>query len=298
MKRFMKPETLYYTALLLMGLFVAGTFISPFMVNSGNGLIVGAGAVFYKIASYFCAQVPERSLHFGTTQLPLDARMTGAFVAGFLALLAPSLWRPRRVSWVYLVTGVLLVLPLVVDGSTQTIFVLRESNNYLRLATGALAGSGMLYALGAVLMEDVERLSPRLVTTSPPFKAAVAICLVVAIFVNGLGLLFGGFIMTRGEALARAAKLSGSANTRLAYWLPPNAGISAAIDPFSARYNDAVLNDLVEVIGLRSVVGAWVVASVDKPSKVTKAPFLTETPGKIIYIDAAKNVVILSTVHR
>ena len=157
MKRYLRPETLYYAFLILSGLFAGSIFIAPLMIDSSIGFLTGAGAVLYKISAFFCAQVPERSFHFGTTQLPVDARMTGIFVSGLLGLLSPALRRPRRDSWIYLIIGLLMTLPLVIDGTTQTILIWRESNNILRLATGLLAGTGVSYALGAILLEDKEK---------------------------------------------------------------------------------------------------------------------------------------------
>lgn len=297
MKRYLRPETLYYAFLILSGLFAGSIFIVPLMIDSSNGFLTGAGAVFYKISAFFCAQVPERSFHFGTTQLPVDARMTGIFVGGFLGLLAPALRRPKRDSWIYLIVGLLMTLPLVIDGTTQTILIWRESNNILRLATGLLAGTGVSYALGAILLEDKEKTGFRRGLVLPPLRAAVAVVLIVLLAFIATGAFYGSGIVTRSEAMAKAGRSLPNGANRLVYWLPPNSGISIAFDPYADRYDDVVLNNLIEARGLRSTLGAWIIASVAKAPRISRTPFLPETAGKFIYIDAATGRIILNTVH-
>jgi len=53
--------------------------------------------------------------------------------------------RPRFRFWLFLV----LVVPIILDGSMQ-LLGLYESNNAMRLITGALGGGGSSYLLGHV----------------------------------------------------------------------------------------------------------------------------------------------------
>jgi uncharacterized membrane protein len=83
-----------------------------------------------------CHRMPSRSLVFRGKHLPLCARCT-AILVGYLAiplLLAFHMMLPLSL-------GVLLQLPMIVDGFTQQ-WKWRESTNALRVATGLLSGLG------------------------------------------------------------------------------------------------------------------------------------------------------------
>ena len=53
---------------------------------------------------------------------------------------------PIHYTQLYLYTAILLIIPCLVDGTTQAL-KLRESNNKLRLITGLLAGIGIMIIL-------------------------------------------------------------------------------------------------------------------------------------------------------
>lgn len=91
-----------------------------------------------------CHQMPERALHYGGRALPACARDTGLFVgfaltfAALLAVYGKS--GGRRPSWKVTVVLVALLVPTVVDAVTSYAGW-RESTNFIRLLTGALAGT-------------------------------------------------------------------------------------------------------------------------------------------------------------
>lgn len=92
-----------------------------------------------------CHRMPSRTLHYGGRGLPVCARDTGFFVA-FLAcsLLLLACYRGRPVRYPERWKTAVLVaflLPTAVDAVTSYAG-LRASGNALRLATGALAGTG------------------------------------------------------------------------------------------------------------------------------------------------------------
>lgn len=96
-----------------------------------------------KLEFVFCHRMPERSFFYKGKQFPVCARCTG-FYAGYfsLPLFTFSLWDPG-----FLWIGLLMV-PALADGLTQA-YMNRESNNWLRLFTGILAGAGFM-ALAAL----------------------------------------------------------------------------------------------------------------------------------------------------
>lgn len=93
-----------------------------------------------------CHQLPEKSLHFGTGKLPVCARDTGLFL-GFAVCFLVLLVIYRREGdrfppWQVTVVLVLFMVPTAVD-AIMSYAGLRETTNLVRLATGALAGTGI-----------------------------------------------------------------------------------------------------------------------------------------------------------
>ena len=93
-----------------------------------------------------CHQLSERTLTYGGRALPVCARDAGIFLgfaACFIALVVAYGREPRRYpSWPKLLTLALFLLPTALDAATSYAG-LRESTNTIRLATGALAGTGL-----------------------------------------------------------------------------------------------------------------------------------------------------------
>jgi len=101
-----------------------------------------------KLEFVFCHRKPERSFFYKGKQFPVCARCTG-FYAGYFALpiFTFSIWDP---SWLWII---LLMVPALIDGLTQA-FMHRESNNWLRLFTGVLAGASCM-ALAAIIGKGI-----------------------------------------------------------------------------------------------------------------------------------------------
>lgn len=91
-----------------------------------------------------CHRMPHRSFFWRGKQFPVCARCTGMLLGylTFFAFLFISL--PLRAVWV----GLLLNVPASLDGSSQALGW-RESNNWLRLATGLASGIGQIVVLSA-----------------------------------------------------------------------------------------------------------------------------------------------------
>lgn len=84
-----------------------------------------------------CHQMPEGSFFIKGYQFPLCARCTGILIGELLAL---PLWLVCRLP---LLTALLLIVPLAVDGLLQYRLLIM-SNNRRRVITGLLAGYGLM----------------------------------------------------------------------------------------------------------------------------------------------------------
>lgn len=97
-----------------------------------------------QIGYAICHQMPARTLHYGGRALPVCARDTGLFIGfalTFVALIAVyGKSGGRRPSWKVTAVLAALVLPMVVDAVTSYAGW-RETTNFIRLFTGALAGT-------------------------------------------------------------------------------------------------------------------------------------------------------------
>ena len=98
-----------------------------------------------------CHRIPERSFFWKGRQFPLCARCTGICI-GFLSF---PLFIFNLVN-INLFYSLGLLLPAVIDATTQAFFR-RESNNWLRVATGIMSGIGVL-SLIAIVGETIGRI--------------------------------------------------------------------------------------------------------------------------------------------
>lgn len=109
-------------------------------------------AFFYFIGRSVCHQLPERSLLAGSMFLPLCARCTGIYLGFFICSIylffKKRLTGDKPISLFVVSVIAAGFLPLMFDGLTSYLG-LRESNNFIRIATGVLAGYGLpaLFAL-------------------------------------------------------------------------------------------------------------------------------------------------------
>lgn len=97
----------------------------------------------YTFGDINCHQLSERSFTVNENQMPFCARDVGIFI-GLAAGMAVVILFSPRFSWLILAA---LILPILIDGGVQ-LTGMYESNNILRLLTGALGGVGASYLLG------------------------------------------------------------------------------------------------------------------------------------------------------
>lgn len=96
---------------------------------------------------FFCHQLPERSFFFKGHPFPLCARCTGILIGYFIGLIYIFFFKD-----LHIVLELLLIVPLIIDGTGQYLGYFR-STNIRRLITGILAGISTvcLFRLAAVL---------------------------------------------------------------------------------------------------------------------------------------------------
>ncbi len=91
-----------------------------------------------KLSFCLCHHLPERSIKFFGIEKYLCSRCFGLVVGLIIGLLFKYLITPIPFS-----AGIILMLPLIIDGATQ-FFGWRKSNNFLRFTTGILFSFGAM----------------------------------------------------------------------------------------------------------------------------------------------------------
>ena len=114
-------------------------------------------APIYKVFSFVCHQIPERSFHLAGYKFAVCSRCTGLYSGFALATLAYPLVRSmRQTETPSIVWLVLATLPLVIDFSLGY-FSIWQNNHASRFATGALLGSVAVFYILPGLIELSSR---------------------------------------------------------------------------------------------------------------------------------------------
>ena len=96
-------------------------------------------SLFYNFLHPVCNQMPTRCLFIKTSPMAVCSRCFAIYssllITGVFFLIRPQ----KRINWKL---AILLIIPCLIDGSTQYLG-LRLSNNFLRILTGTLAGVGL-----------------------------------------------------------------------------------------------------------------------------------------------------------
>jgi uncharacterized membrane protein len=94
------------------------------------------------ITQFICHRIPERTFNFRGCYFPVCSRCTGLYIGVFLCLCYLNLcFIDYTIN--LLIISVLMMIPTFLDGITQFIDF-RQSNNFLRLLTGLIAGLGLV----------------------------------------------------------------------------------------------------------------------------------------------------------
>lgn len=111
----------------------------------------------YDILHNICNQVPTRCLWFYTSNVALCIRCFFIYLSLFIVGIILIKRKTKRVYWK---VGLILMIPCIIDGSTQYL-TLRLSNNILRSITGALAGIGIALIFFSLLFRFVNLITER-----------------------------------------------------------------------------------------------------------------------------------------
>ncbi|KZX14457.1 DUF2085 domain-containing protein [Methanobrevibacter curvatus] len=104
-----------------------------------EGKIEGA----YKFPYFLiCHRIPQRTFKIKGHHFPVCARCTGIYISAACFFAFVILTRPY-LDLSYVLLGILLIIPMLVDDISQLIG-LRESNNMLRFLTGLLGGPALI----------------------------------------------------------------------------------------------------------------------------------------------------------
>jgi uncharacterized membrane protein len=215
---------------------------SPLLIQSENKTLLGLGALAYNMVSAFsmCHQLPMRSFFIKGVQQAVCARDIGIY----LGLIAGTVFFIRKGAGSYGSKRffLLTLLPLALDGVTQTILHLRESNNLLRVTTGLAFGFGLCL----FILARIKRLNApafRETTSNRFFLTALAILAAVsAILLLKLGYAAGGLYITKQQAVEAAY---GPDTPRLeAFYIPPRTPLSLYFLPPAGENPDNVIQDL------------------------------------------------------
>jgi uncharacterized membrane protein len=109
----------------------------------------------YLIGDVNCHQQADRSFELNGNQLPFCSRDLGLVMGASLGMAAFAI-RGRRAHWMML--GLLLI-PMALDGGLQAL-TSYESDNLVRVTTGALAGSAIGWGGGALIGDFFARKNP------------------------------------------------------------------------------------------------------------------------------------------
>jgi uncharacterized membrane protein len=123
---------------------------APLFQSTGHAPLASA---IYKVFSFVCHQIPERSFHLAGHQFAVCSRCTGLYIGFAVAVLiyplARSLTRtdaPRR-RWL-----ILAAVPLLIDFSL-TYFGLWSNTHLTRFSSGALLGAVAVFYVMPGLVE-------------------------------------------------------------------------------------------------------------------------------------------------
>jgi len=149
------------------------SFIAVAPVVAAQGHTELASAI-YKVFSFLCHQIPERSFHLAGHQFAVCSRCTGIYSGFAVAALGYPLLRSlKRTDTPSILWLALAVLPLVIDfGLTH--FGIWQNNHLTRFLTGALLGGAAVFYVMPGLIELSSSIGRRLDRKSGSEPPAVA----------------------------------------------------------------------------------------------------------------------------
>ncbi|MFH1055410.1 MAG: DUF2085 domain-containing protein [Candidatus Altiarchaeota archaeon] len=273
MMEFLLLSLLVYLA--LDAIILAWFFLTPILVQSDNRLLFGLGMVGYNYGylTSNCHQMPQRSLLIGTFQIPFCARDTAIYIGCLFGGILPFL-KVKTPGWVKSMQFFILsMVPMAVDGVSQTSLDMRESSNELRVATGVLFGFGLVYFFAVRIVEhsrNVER----------EYKAAIRIGLIFTMLIFAAAYMVGDDYVTEADAIRQ----SGLNPTFITY-ASHRTLETLRYDQYLPTYDDAVLDELVKYGNQGH--GVWVIYE-GQMNKEGKYVYFSKGEGEFKLVSDAK----------
>jgi uncharacterized membrane protein len=223
--------------------------LTPMLATSQNDIFFGLSMLGYNYGylTSNCHQMPQRSLMIGDYIMPFCARDWGIYAGCLIGALTPFFTRLPK--WLHSIPALFLFsTPLVLDGVTQTIFALRESNNTLRLLTGLLLGFALAYFFAKRIVDK----SGGQVVFAREIKRALNIFIIMS-----LALLATSYLASDDYVKAEEAIRRSGIDPNFMTYIGKRSLQTMHPDPYISSYNDAVLDQL-KAYGYRGH-GLWIV---------------------------------------
>jgi uncharacterized membrane protein len=318
---------------LLMACVLILLLASPLLILSESSLMRNVGALMHVSAGLLmlCHQLPYRSFIIDGVPMAVCARDVGIYLGsllGFATVLMAD--RPKILSSLKIV--VLATIPIALDGVTQTILLLRESNNVLRLATGLIFGFGMwAYLANRWLSRWYPLFRHQVIGTRLVIADALVVIIVLYVFLSGAGQEIEKDYMGPSEAIQTATSLSSIPDPVeiRAYYISSLSPLSSLDDPYYERHRDMILDDihtsnftilrerifkgevenpyptgnfttselLDQISKKEHKLGIWAVTVLSEKSTQGDAPYLSQGRGEYFYFDAYSGKPIMRTTH-
>ena len=137
--QFTKLKCLVMSPLIIfLGFLIVSSTLTPYFISSG---LIKYAEFVNTIPGVICHQLPSRCYFLFGSNIALCTRCY-AFYSSMLIFSIGYLFVKLNLERHHkLILFYLLIAPLIIDGTTQY-FNLRESNNFIRTATGLMAGIG------------------------------------------------------------------------------------------------------------------------------------------------------------
>jgi uncharacterized membrane protein len=240
---------LYLTIYIFITVLVLLVVFTPLLLGSENTTFRGIGALIHVGAAviHACHQIPYRSFIINGIQQPVCSRDVGIYlgiVAGFATIFArgrlPEFTRSLRFA-------VLCILPIALDGVTQTMLHLRESNNILRFVTGLIFTFGVFsFLTNRILLWKHPDFLKKITLHSITVDSVIVVLvysIITVYFAYPLGLEY----MSRQTAVDKALKASPVKPVYVeSYYIAPLTPLSIQEDPYYGSHRDVILDDIRE----------------------------------------------------
>ncbi|MFC2162790.1 DUF2085 domain-containing protein [Candidatus Altiarchaeota archaeon] len=231
---------------LILAALVILIIFSPLLILSDHHVLLGTGALIHIGGGVLqvCHQLPYRSFIFSGVPLPVCARDIGLYV-GTIAGLGSVFARARLPEFTRsLKFTIACMLPIIIDGVTQTVLHLRESNNLLRLLTGLLFAYGVLsFFANRIFLWKFPDFLEYITIRSIMVDAFVVLIMYSAVFIH-VSAPLGDRYVSRDEAIGLAGLKVGDESRLKTFYIPALTSLSIQDDPFYGSHRDMILDDL------------------------------------------------------